>query len=196
MLAGTLRRACIRLGESPEAVDDLLQDTYFKICADHGQILRKFLHQPEGAVYSYLKVIAVNLANDRFRLRLTLRRGGGKTVALAPQSEDYVPDPRNHAAETERDLLFDQIDRVLRANLVGSSAARDRAIFWLYYRQGLTSEAIAAIAQFHLTVKGVEAVIQRLGRVLRDRLGAQGPMGVTKPAGISSAEPLRKRDEQ
>jgi len=36
---------------------------------------------------------------------------------------------------------------------------RDCAIFWLYYRQGLTAKAIAQLPDIGLTVKGVEKYI-------------------------------------
>ena len=47
------------------------------------------------------------------------------------------------------------------------TVARDRLIFWMYYRQGFTAKAIAAIPSISLTVKGVEGVIQRLTGQLR-----------------------------
>ncbi len=47
---------------------------------------------------------------------------------------------------------------------------RDRWIFWMYYRHGLTASAISGFDRFELTQKGVESTILRLTRQVRDCL--------------------------
>ena len=51
-----------------------------------------------------------------------------------------------------------------------SAYARDRAIFWLYYKQGLSAKAIAGIRTIGLSVKGVESTIGRMVRLLRQKM--------------------------
>ena len=57
------------------------------------------------------------------------------------------------------------------AGLAGEpNFTRDFAIFWLYYRQGLTSKAISELAAIGLGVKGVESTLLRLTRLVRAKL--------------------------
>ena len=43
-------------------------------------------------------------------------------------------------------------------------------MFWLYYRVGLTANAIAALPSIGLSMKGVESTILRLIRLLRQEI--------------------------
>ena len=52
----------------------------------------------------------------------------------------------------------------------GNTADRDRTIFWLYYRQGLTTKAIATLPAIGLTIKGVESTLGRLTKMVRKRM--------------------------
>jgi RNA polymerase sigma-70 factor (ECF subfamily) len=59
-------------------------------------------------------------------------------------------------------------------NLCVAGADRDRnsKIFWLYYRAGLSAAAIAALPGIGLSTKGVESLILRITRELRERMSA------------------------
>jgi DNA-directed RNA polymerase specialized sigma24 family protein len=74
------------------------------------------------------------------------------------------------AAGIHRDILLKEVDDALCASLSGEGQVRDRTIFLLYYRYGLTASAIARLPSILLTVKGVESVIHRLTRLVRERL--------------------------
>jgi DNA-directed RNA polymerase specialized sigma24 family protein len=50
---------------------------------------------------------------------------------------------------------------------------RDRTIFWLHYRQGLTATQIAAIPTLNLTVKGVESTLWRLKELVKHRMSPE-----------------------
>jgi hypothetical protein len=52
---------------------------------------------------------------------------------------------------------------------------RDRKLFWLYYRVGLTADAIAGLPSIGLSTKGVESSLLRLTRLLRDEIGRDRP---------------------
>ncbi len=60
-----------------------------------------------------------------------------------------------------------QLDRLLKLRR-DQVSVRDRNLFWLYYRQGLTAQAISQIPSIGLSAKGVESAIARLTRLLRD----------------------------
>ena len=64
----------------------------------------------------------------------------------------------------ELKVLVREIDKQL------GCPPRDRNVFWLYYREGLTAAEIAAIPAVGLSVKGVESLIHRMGAELRERM--------------------------
>ena len=68
-------------------------------------------------------------------------------------------------------MLLDRLDAHLDAVLPKATHDRDKAIFWLHFRQGYTSIEIAKIASFDLTAKGVESLLHRMIRDLREKFG-------------------------
>ena len=48
---------------------------------------------------------------------------------------------------------------------------RDRDIFWLYYIEQFSAREIAALPNIELSAKGVESLIFRLTKILRDAIG-------------------------
>jgi RNA polymerase sigma-70 factor (ECF subfamily) len=84
----------------------------------------------------------------------------------------------------EREVLFKQIDECIESCLEDANRDRDRTIFWLYYQQGMTAKDIAALPSFNLSAKGVESVIFRLIRMLRERMvGMQIQVGAKSTQG-------------
>jgi RNA polymerase sigma-70 factor (ECF subfamily) len=67
--------------------------------------------------------------------------------------------------EAEWRMLLRDVDDLLKQPPV---VERDRQIFWLYYRQGMSAKEIAAISSLNLTIKGVESVIVRLNQFVRN----------------------------
>jgi RNA polymerase sigma-70 factor, ECF subfamily len=144
----------IRRYDRAGLVDDLVQDVYLKFAANRAKVLREFKPMYPGGVFGYIKVIAANVVHDYFKSK------PGKPGDLPPLPADVVVED-----ETEWRILLRDIDDVLRA---ASISPRDRQIFWLYYRQGMSAKEIAAIASLKLTVKGVESVIVRLNQLIRE----------------------------
>jgi hypothetical protein len=80
----------------------------------------------------------------------------------------------------EREILLRQIDENLGPASEPATRERDRQIFWLHYRHGMTARAIAAIPGIGLAQKGVESVLKRLTDHIRFRLvelKREGPEG-------------------
>ncbi|MGC9949794.1 MAG: sigma-70 family RNA polymerase sigma factor [Bryobacteraceae bacterium] len=155
LIEATVARIVRRYGfDGPGLRDDLVQEVYVKLCANRAKVLREFKPRYPGAVFGYIRVIAANVVHDYFKSK------GGK------YPPDPSPLPANLAApdETEWRLLVREIEDVLRN---ASVSARDRQIFWLYYRQGMSAKEIAAISLLKLTHKGVESVIVRLKELIR-----------------------------
>jgi RNA polymerase sigma-70 factor, ECF subfamily len=168
VIASSVRRIAVRWGETSSAViDDLIQETYLKVCANDFRLLRRFQAQHADAFHAVLRVTAANAARDYFRAKWSNKRGSGAREQELTEVEQFVPDGHSTGpAKIEREILIGEIDAIL-SRLCSTSQARDREIFWLYYRQGLTAEAIAGIAVFNLTTKGVESILHRLKKQVR-----------------------------
>lgn len=157
-------RTSCRCGDASKGrVEDLIQDTYFKLCLDNFKLLRNFEFRTEAGLYGFFKVVATRVAIDHFR----------RPGSPPGNSEDvYTTDPPDQdAAEViERNILIKEVEEVLfKVTGPGSQGERDRTIFWLYYRQGFTAGQIAELVP-SLTTKGVESAIHRLTTEVRKRL--------------------------
>jgi RNA polymerase sigma-70 factor, ECF subfamily len=159
---------------SPQVLDDLIQETYLKLCADRVSFLRRFDPTSPNAVYGFLKVFTANVVHDHFRALRTKKRGAEITTELTAELESVVESKSSVSNQRSMELtvLFGEIDTFLRNTETGPTGERDRRIFWLYYRVGLTSAAIADTAGICLNTKGVESTILRLTRRVRMRMTA------------------------
>jgi RNA polymerase sigma-70 factor (ECF subfamily) len=134
--------------------DDLAQEVYVKFSANRARVLREFRPRYPGAVFGYLRVIAANVVHDHFKSKL------GKHPAEGPLPRDVAGKD-----EAEWRLLVRDIDDLLKKPPISE---RDRQIFWLYYRQGMSAKEIAAVSSLNLSIKGVESAIVRLNQLVRN----------------------------
>lgn len=190
LIAGVVMRTCARWGEYPSnAADDLIQETYLKLSADNARLLRDFQSQQPDSIYGYLKVITANVVNDHFRARNAEKRGGG----VNPEEINSIQcasecDQAGIWSAIERQVLLGEIDDCLERCTQGDKAERDRLIFRLYYRQGFSAKAIAAIPEVELkNVKGVESAILRITRLVRAEIKKQSKP-VEKAEAAAAAE--------
>jgi RNA polymerase sigma-70 factor (ECF subfamily) len=170
LIAGIAFRTARRYGTAPPAlVEDLVQEVYLKLCADRCRLLRSFKAEHPDALFGYLKVIAANVVHDHFKGANAAKRGAGLDPAgIEAIEQSPVSDSGRNLWEVEQGVLLSQIDSVLQTKAGGDAARRDRSIFWLYYRQGLSARAISLLPSMGLTAKGVESTILRLTRLVRD----------------------------
>jgi RNA polymerase sigma-70 factor (ECF subfamily) len=167
-------RVARQWGESsPDVIDDLVQETFLKLCKERGSLLRKFESHHSDAVFAYFGVITANLVRDHFRAAHAIKRGGA--LAAASIDLDHHGEPVSPRSEhsIDRDLLLREVEACLREATRGLQADRDRRIFWLYYRIGIPAGQIALLPGIQLTTKGVESTILRLTRLVRERLNRQ-----------------------
>jgi RNA polymerase sigma factor (sigma-70 family) len=172
LIATVILRTAGRLGDaSKQTVDDLLQETYLKLCADNFRILRSFQEQHPDAFTGYVKVLTANVVRDHFKSAHTQKRGAGQLEQIG---EDFVPPATDDSAGSpqsiERAVLIQEITRHLDQALAGPDHERNRRIFWLHYRAGLSARAIADLPGIRLTPKGVESILSRLTKDLRQRM--------------------------
>lgn len=170
------RTTCQWRKDPAQFVDDLLQETYLKLCADKCRLLLDFAQQhPDEAVLGYIKAIAINVTHDHFKSLHSQKRGAGEIDQLLDDFEPAAQGGSFGGPEAmEREVFLKQVHEQLRTCAAGSNQERDCLIFWFYYLQGMTAKAIAALATVKLTAKGVEAVIYRLTRCVREHLGNSG----------------------
>ena len=153
---------------APSLVDDLIQDTYLKLFANDKKALRAIKNEFENTIFGYLKVIASNVVRDHFR----------QPVNKADEieiSDTVLPPGPNDRERLEFFHKKEEIKGILETLSASETYDRDIAIFWLFYEQGYTAKEISLLPSFGLTVKGVEAVLFRLARYAREKLGLKEP---------------------
>jgi RNA polymerase sigma-70 factor (ECF subfamily) len=176
-------RAALHWGEPPrQLLEDLVQETYLKLCSDKCRLLRAFALKNPNSVLGYIKTIAVNVVHDHFKAQHSQKRGAGRVQESVESVDAKAYDGSTGSpADLERQVLLSQIDACLEIYATGPDGERDRLIFWLYYRQGLTATAIAALPSVRLTAKGVESAILRLTRLVREQIVDQRHQSSAEP---------------
>jgi RNA polymerase sigma-70 factor (ECF subfamily) len=161
LIASTVIRVARRYGTpTPALTDDLIQETYLRICRNNCKTLRDFEAKHEDAIFGLLKVIAASVALDYFRSRMTQKR------KLEMPDDGVERDSSVSSSQAEHTLLREIercVDRIVENQ-------RDRAIFRFYYRQGYSARDIAALPGMGLSAKGVESCLYRVTEALRREL--------------------------
>lgn len=169
------RTAAMWGNTSGTLVDDLIQATYLKLWEGGRNLLRDFAVQYPEAILGYLKRTAANVTHDYFRHGQSQSCGGALPhVSTADVDPEEGGDAHGGQESITLGVFLREIDEHLQRCLSGPDQERDRMIFWLYFRQGLTSREIASLPGIGLGTKGVGSVIERLKRSIREQiLGAE-----------------------
>lgn len=168
LVAVVVFRTAQRWGQpSPQLLDDLIQDTYLRICEDDRRLLRTFQPRHPEAIYGFIKTIAANIVHDYFKSAMASKRGAGRIDSM----EHNFPSGAKAADQTAHDamehhILIRQVDEIL-ARSDGEDKERNRLIFWLHYRVGLTAREIAALPAIGMGIKGVETALKRSTDMVR-----------------------------
>jgi RNA polymerase sigma-70 factor (ECF subfamily) len=178
LIASVVLRTSARFGDASAAtVDDLIQEIYLKFCADNHRIFYDFQHRHPDAFLGYIQVLAANVVRDHFKSAYSKKRGSNQVDAIA---EGFTPSAgagsEGSEGSIERTVLIRELQSLLDACCTGRDRDRNRRVFWLYYRVGLSASAIAALPGIDLSTKGVESLILRITKEVRERMAAQGPL--------------------
>jgi RNA polymerase sigma-70 factor (ECF subfamily) len=157
----------------PALVDDLIQDTYYKLCINNFRALREFNYTHENALYGFLKAVASNVVQDHIRTSESQKRPSPRKQEDIEKVSAVVATPTSFADDAHRRILISEIKSCLEQQAHDPNFPRDSAIFWLYYRHGLTAKAISQIPSVGLTTKGVESTLLRLTRMVRAKLNEE-----------------------
>ena len=167
---------------TPAVVDDIVQEIFLKLCEQERRILRDFKPRGEDSFLGLLRIVAVSVANDYFRRQYSAKRGGKVvTVTLSDESAPIMPAAPQGSKGMEKAVLYSELYRRMRS-APEVIAERDRAIFWLYYLQGLTAEEIAELPVAGLSAKGVESALRRVTSWLRKEIDPHNPDRLSQPA--------------
>ncbi len=170
MLALFVLRSVRGFGDrSLETVDDLVQEIYLKICAGNCKALRAIEFRHPQSLSGFFKATAINAVQDHFKKQRSRKRWGHLRREDFSGGDTEI-DGRTGIEASERKILLREVDRHLQESLTKAERERNRRIFWLYYRHGLTARAIAALPSVRLSVKGVETVVSRMTKLVRKRM--------------------------
>ena len=166
----TILRTASRWGQpSRPLVEDLVQVTYLKLWEGGCRHLRDFAVQHPDAILGYLKKIAANATHDYFKHGHSQTSGG---EAPHISTADVDPEAGDQAHGSEQRIAFgiflSEIDEYLKHCSPTPDRERDRIIFWLYFRQGMSTKEIASLPTIGLGAKGVGSVIERLKHGIRE----------------------------
>lgn len=165
LIAGVVARTARRWVQvTPSIVDDLVQETYLKLCTEEFRRLREFQSRHEDAIYGYLKAVAYTVTLDYFKVHYAAKRG-----AKLRNDGDFEEFVRVEGKESpvESEILQQELEGMAHEMAEGE---RDRLVFFLYYRQGFTTSKIAQIPGLGLSQKGVESCLHRLTERLKKKV--------------------------
>ena len=168
----TIMRTASLWGEASRSlVEDLIQVTYLKLWEDGCRLLRDFALQHPEAILGYIKKTAANATHDYFKHGHSQSSGGDQPHV---STSDLEPEAGNEVHGSQEKIAFgvllNEIDEYLKRALTGPDQERDRMIFWLYFRQGMSTKEIASLPTIGLSAKGVGSVIERLKHCIRDQI--------------------------
>jgi len=166
-----MRTASLWGEPSRPLVEDLIQVTYLKLWEDDCRLLRDFALQHPEAILGYLKKMAANATHDYFKHGYSQSSGGDKPHV---STSDVDPEAGKEVHGSQEKIAFgvflNEIDEHLKRCLTGAEQGRDRFIFWLYFRQGMSTKEIASLPSIGLSAKGVGSVIERLKHCIREQI--------------------------
>jgi RNA polymerase sigma-70 factor (ECF subfamily) len=167
--ASVIRSISNSVSMNRQLADDLIQETFLKLCASDFRILRKFRAHDSNALHVYLKAVAVSTVLDHFRAESAIKKGSGRADASLDDVAAELGADDKSFERLEDTLMLDRVTTCL-----SSQEVRIRRVFWLYHRQGLTPKDIAALPGIDLGPAGVETAIYRLTRLVRECLRKAG----------------------
>ncbi len=162
----------VKAGGPALPMEDLIQDTYVRLCSDQNRILREARSEHPNALFGLIQAVTYSVTIDYLRRNGRLKKGSRFHVVSLQALAAEVSQP--YGDDHDWPLLLKQIDSLLEQT--GASPC-DRTVFWLYYRQGLTVRAISLLPGIGLKESGIESMLHRLALNVRKKIGENGNKG-------------------
>lgn len=157
---------------SYELADDLVQETFVRLCVHGNRALRNFQGTDDATLQAWLNSVASSVVADHLKSLRAVSRGGGQQFqSLDDPETESVADSDSPIEEGERHQMREQIDEWLEAE-----SERDRRIFWLYHREGFSPAEIAAHPGMGVGKGGVETIVYRLTKKVAARARRSVPI--------------------
>jgi RNA polymerase sigma-70 factor (ECF subfamily) len=155
-----------------DMVTDLAQDVYVRLVQHDGRILRSFRGATEFSVMAFLARVSMSVVADHQR-RQTAEKRSAPIVSFEEARETMDEKLQRESADFDVNSLASilswiDVERVLQADPDQRNARRNLLIFKLHYIDGFTSAEIARFPGFDLTKSGVDTILARLRKRLRD----------------------------
>lgn len=178
---------------SASTASEIVQEVFLKLCEDDRRILREFEDRGNDSFLKLLRMITASVGTDHFR-RIRAEKRGGRSLTASLDEHDRGQDfaDNNAMSALEWPTLMGQLDGLLK-QFPSAVTERDRHLFWLYYRQGFTAEAISRIPDIGLGAKGVESALLRMTRLLRECISGGGPSTASKKPPHTDSPPVRRQ---
>ncbi len=172
-IASVLVKMAFRHGRpSQDLLHELKQEVYLKIFAADCKVLRTLRSCEEPVVAALVQSIAYTVACDYFRKNSALKRGGAQRMVALDDAANAETFAAGDGENPLLSILFSEIDHALGEVADPSRLRQQRSVFWLYFRHGFTARDIAGLPSCGLSEKGVESLLGRLTKSVRERLGS------------------------
>src|SRR5262245_65529736 len=94
-----------------------------------------------------MKKTAANVTHDHFKHHHSQSSGGDRThVSTSELDLEAAKEAHGSQERIAFGLFLTEIDEWLKRGLSGPDQERDRMIFWLYFRQGMSAKEIASLS--------------------------------------------------
>lgn len=163
-----VRRALRRFDFSPEPslIEDLVQEAYCRLLEDGGRRLRTFRGTVPAELGAWLRRLAERTALDHLRAAVAAKRGGDTKLVPHDMLEDDPSDPT--ACPQRRVEQRERLRHFVRRCREMPGGERGVRILGLVLAAGWTSREVARASGGNLSRSGVDSMVYRLRRRLRD----------------------------
>jgi RNA polymerase sigma factor (sigma-70 family) len=158
---------------------DLFQNTILKLVENRCAVLRRFSGKAEDELMAYLAVVSRSVVRDHFRKVRAQKRGPWPASIVASKDSEQTGQlgfaRRDWQNSMEREILARELEQVSMETIKSHSGDpdRDRLIFQLYFKDGLSTAQIAACEGVGLSKTGIEKTLNRLKDRVRTAVGAE-----------------------
>lgn len=149
---------------------DLFQNTIVRLVENDCAVMRRFSGNTDEEVVAYLAVITRSVVRDGLRKEMAQRRPTARSFEEAPSAGLGAAAAARSEPQAERIVLLREMRELCERSLQPAATefpTRDRLIFELRFREGLSARQIARCEGVRLTKTAVEKVLARLTERLR-----------------------------
>jgi len=156
-----------------DIVPDLAQEVFVRLVQNDGRVLRSFKGTTEFSVMAFLARISASVVQD-YQRHIASDKRGAQVIPIdymkaAESSRKKSADaPEFDYSQLSSIVAWIDMERVVASDPDRKNARRNALIFQLHYINGFESGEIAQFPGFELTKSGVQAILARLRKRIRN----------------------------